>query len=108
MVFISSVSTDLKVPGESVYTASKAGVEACAETLRKELQDQDIKITIIQPGSVRTPMQGEGHGEKTEAVARHEMLEPQEIAKAIRYVLTRPAGTMVANLRIEPLKQNRE
>jgi NADP-dependent 3-hydroxy acid dehydrogenase YdfG len=105
LVFISSVATDIKAIGESVYAASKAGVEAFAETLRKEVAERNIKVSVIQPGSVDTDMQECSDAEKREAVAREAMLHAEEVADAVLYVLTRSSRTDILNLRIEPRLQ---
>ena len=105
LLFVGSISTEIKAKGESVYAATKAGVQAFAETLRKEVADKNIKVSVVQPGSVETEMQECSDDEKREAIARHEMLEADEIAEAIRFVLTRPAASDIVNLRIEPLIQ---
>jgi 3-hydroxy acid dehydrogenase/malonic semialdehyde reductase len=105
LVFVSSVSTEIKAKGESIYAASKAGVEAFAETLRKEVAERQIKVSVIQPGSVDTDMQECSEAEKRAAVARDAMLHSEEVADAIVYVLTRSARTDILNLRIEPRLQ---
>lgn len=105
LVFVSSISTQIKAEGESVYSATKAGVEAFAETLRKEVARENIKVSIVQPGSVNTDMQECSAAEKAEAVAREEMLHAEEVADAILYVLTRSPRTDVLNVRIEPRLQ---
>lgn len=105
LLFVGSISTEIKAEGESVYAATKAGIQAFAETLRKEVADRNIKVSVIQPGSVDTDMQECSDEEKAEAVARAEMLHAAEIAEAIRFVLTRGAATDIVNLRIEPLIQ---
>ncbi|NJB99914.1 SDR family NAD(P)-dependent oxidoreductase [Sphingomonas sp. ABOLD] len=105
LLFVGSISTEIKAKGESVYAATKAGIQAFAETLRKEVASKNIKVSVIQPGSVDTDMQECSDEEKAEAVARAEMLHAEEIAEAIRFVLTRSAASDVVNLRIEPLVQ---
>ena len=105
ILFVSSISVEIKAVGESVYSATKAGIQAFAETLRKEIAAENIKISVIQPGSVRTDMQECSEAEKREAVANDEMLEPEEIADAIVFVLTRSPRADVLNLRIEPRLQ---
>lgn len=105
LVFVSSISTELKVPGESVYSATKAGIEAFAETLRKEIAEEQIRISIVQPGSVNTDMQEGSAEEKAQAVARDEMLHAEEIAECIGFILTRSARADIVNLRIEPRVQ---
>ena len=105
LLFVGSISTEIKAAGESVYAATKAGIQAFAETLRKEIADKGIRVGVIQPGSVDTDMQECSEAEKRAAVARREMLHAGEIAEAIAFVLTRSPGTDVVNLRIEPLIQ---
>lgn len=105
LVFVGSVSSEIKAVGESVYAATKAGLQAFAETLRKELADRAIKVGLVQPGSTATDMQTCSDAEKHDAVANLEMLHAREIAEAIRFMLTRSARADVVNIRIEPLRQ---
>ncbi|MBW8785548.1 MAG: SDR family oxidoreductase [Novosphingobium sp.] len=105
IVLISSISTQIMAPGESVYAATKAGIEAFAETLRKEIRDRNVRISVIQPGSVDTDMQECSEEEKRQAIARDEMLHAEEIAEGVLFVLTRSARADVVTLRIEPRLQ---
>lgn len=105
LLFVGSVSTDIKAEGESVYAATKAGIQAFAETLRKEVAEHNIKVSVIQPGSVSTPMQECSQEEQRQAVADEKMLLPQEIAETILFVLTRSERADIVNLRIEPRLQ---
>ena len=105
LLFVGSISTIIKAEGESVYSATKAGIQAFAETLRKEIADKNIKVSVIQPGSVDTDMQECSQDDKREAGANEEMLHAEEVAEAIVFVLTRSARTDVVNLRIEPRLQ---
>ena len=102
LLFVGSISAEIKAEGESVYSATKAGLQAFAETLRKEVADKNIKVTVIQPGSVATSMQSSNEGEQREAIASHRMLYAEEIAEAIHFALTRSERADVVNLRIEP------
>ena len=105
LVFVGSISTEIKAEGESVYSATKAAIQAFAETLRKEVADKHIKVSVIQPGSVDTDMQECSPEEKRRAIANDEMLHAVEVAEAIEFVLTRSARADVVNLRIEPRRQ---
>ena len=106
LLFVSSISSTIKAPGESVYTSTKAGIDAFAETLRKEISaDKNIKITLIQPGSVGTDMQECSEEEKREAIANDEMLYAEELAETIVFALTRSPRTDVVALRVEPRVQ---
>lgn len=102
LVFVGSISTEIKAVGESVYAATKAGIQAFAETLRKEVADLNIRVTVIQPGSVDSDMQEATLGEKRAAVGSQRMLDASEIAEVIVFALTRSSGADLVNLRIEP------
>jgi 3-oxoacyl-[acyl-carrier protein] reductase len=105
IINLSSSMVRIRQPEYGVYAATKAGVEAFAETLRKEVADKNIKVSVIQPGSVATPMQECSDDDKRQAIADHEMLYPEEIAEAIHFALTRSERADVVNLRIEPRLQ---
>jgi 3-hydroxy acid dehydrogenase / malonic semialdehyde reductase len=105
ILLVGSIAIDIKKPGESVYAATKAGIQAFAETLRKELADSNIKVSVVQPGSVATDMQECTVEEKAAATAKGEMLHAAQVAEAIEFVLTRAADVDIVNLRIEPRLQ---
>jgi 3-hydroxy acid dehydrogenase/malonic semialdehyde reductase len=103
LLFVGSISSTIKAAGESVYAASKAGVDAFAETLRKEIsEDRNIRITVIQPGAAATEMQESSDEQKAAAVSNQEMLLAEDVAEAILFALTRPERSDIVTLRIEP------
>ena len=103
LVFIGSVSADFKSPGTSTYAATKAGIKVFAETLRKEVQEMHIKVTLIEPGSVGADMQEKSPEEQRQAIEKMEMLYAEELAETILFTLTRSARTDVVSMRVEPL-----
>jgi len=105
LILVGSISVEIEKPGESVYAATKAGIQAFAETLHKEVADKNIKVSVIQPGSVATPMQECSADEKAQAIAKHEMLFADEVAEAILFTATRSERADIVNLRIEPVRQ---
>ena len=58
LVFVSSESTRVLMPFTGPYVISKRALEAYAETLRRELFPLGIRVTVIQPGAIRTPLLG--------------------------------------------------
>ena len=105
IVLISSISPEIKAPGESVYAATKGGINNFALTLHKEVGDAGVRVTVIEPGSVGSDMQPCSAEEQREAIANAEMLFAEEIAEAILFVLTRSTRCDIPMLRIEPLRQ---
>ncbi len=67
----------------SVYSATKHGVVGWTEAMNKELGAKGIKSTALCPAFVDTPMTDfvKGH------VKAEEMIRPQDIAEAVRYLL---------------------
>lgn len=53
LFFIGAVSERLRLPGLAAYAASKAGLEAFAETLGKE--ERKKRVTVVRPAAVATP-----------------------------------------------------
>ncbi len=102
IILVGSISVHIKAVGESVYNAAKGGVAAFAETLRKELMRENIRVTLIEPGAINTTMQPFPAEERARLMAAHELLPPEAVADAIFYAATRPAGVDVVTLRIEP------
>jgi len=105
IILVGSISVHIKAVGESVYNASKGGVASFAETLRKELMDDQIRLTLIEPGAIGSAMQPFSADVRDKLMQAYEMLPPTEVADAIMFAATRPPGVDVVTLRIEPLHQ---
>lgn len=56
IVNLSSVSGRIAMPFGGPYSASKFALEAISDSLRRELLASGVKVIVIQPGSVRTPI----------------------------------------------------
>ena len=56
VVFISSSATIVPFPRSEAYGASKAGVDYLANSLRLDLVNEGIDVTLIHPGFVKTPL----------------------------------------------------
>ncbi|KAF5272675.1 hypothetical protein FQA39_LY07702 [Lamprigera yunnana] len=83
----------------NVYTASKHGVTALAEILRKELiaMESKIKISSVSPGIVETELPKCSKA-FTELFNRVPRLQSEDVAEAVMYVLGTPPHVQVAEL----------
>jgi NAD(P)-dependent dehydrogenase (short-subunit alcohol dehydrogenase family) len=83
VVNTSSISGKFGQGWLSVYSATKHGVVGWTEAMNKELAPQGIKSSALCPAFVDTPM--------TEFAKQHvpaeDMIRPQDIAEAVRYLL---------------------
>ncbi|KAJ8952451.1 hypothetical protein NQ314_007524, partial [Rhamnusium bicolor] len=74
----------------NVYPASKHGVTALTETLRRELTAKklNIKITSISPGIVRTDIMSNCNEELIELFASSPALQSEDVVDAVIYALS--------------------
>ncbi|MCI2285832.1 SDR family NAD(P)-dependent oxidoreductase [Colwellia sp. MSW7] len=56
LVFVSSSATILPFPRSEAYGASKAGMDYLANSLRLDLLKENIDVTLVHPGFVKTPL----------------------------------------------------
>ena len=56
LVAVSSLAGFRGLPRSAAYSASKAGMTAFFESVRLDVMDKGINVTIIQPGFIKTPL----------------------------------------------------
>jgi len=59
IVFISSVSPFIGVPGQANYSAAKAGLVGLARSLAKEVASRNVTVNVVAPGLIETDMTSE-------------------------------------------------
>jgi NAD(P)-dependent dehydrogenase (short-subunit alcohol dehydrogenase family) len=77
VVFLSSIGGLVANPYMSPYHASKFGIEAVGDSLRQELRPFGIHVSIVEPGSVATPIWEKARGTAEAVRAR---LTPEQEA----------------------------
>jgi NADP-dependent 3-hydroxy acid dehydrogenase YdfG len=102
IINIGSMSADVREKGSSVYVGTKAGIQGFSETLRKEVNELGIKITLIEPGAVITELHGMEDKDLKEKEQNLEMLLSEDIARAVYYALVQPARCDVVEMKIKP------
>ena len=110
LVNISSVA-GRKVTRDSsgVYAGSKFAVGAISEGLRQELLEDNIRVTIVEPGAVATELADhitdEDARESLGGLLKLEILQAEDIANAIVYAVTQPDRVSVNEILIRPTQQ---
>jgi NADP-dependent 3-hydroxy acid dehydrogenase YdfG len=113
IVNVSSVAGRQADLGSAVYNMTKWGVVGFSEALRQEALHSNIRVTVVEPGFVATELHG--HNELPVVVEGVEkmrsqigdVLEAEDIADAITYVVTRPERVDVNEILIRPTRQRR-
>jgi NAD(P)-dependent dehydrogenase (short-subunit alcohol dehydrogenase family) len=78
----------------AAYSATKFGVVGLSQALHKELSNDGIQVTALCPGFVATAMTDWIEGQ----VPKEEMIQPEDIAEAIRYLLRTSPACMVPEI----------
>jgi NADP-dependent 3-hydroxy acid dehydrogenase YdfG len=101
IVMIASASGRDTYVGEPLYIASKWGVVGLGHAVRKELQASNIRVALIEPGLVDTPLTRGSPVVRPLVEAGGAML-PGDIAEAVVWLLARPRRVSVTELVIRP------
>jgi clavulanate-9-aldehyde reducatase len=113
IVNLSSVAGRRADAGAAVYNMTKFGVHAFSEALRQEALHVGIRVTTVAPGFVETELQGHNVNPlvlRTLERVRDEIgepLQPEDVADAIRYAVTRPPHVCLNEVLARPTKQSR-
>jgi NAD(P)-dependent dehydrogenase (short-subunit alcohol dehydrogenase family) len=96
VIFLSSINASMGMPNASVYCASKAAMNALAKVAANELSSRKIRVNIVSPGPVDTPLFGKtgmtpemmaGFAESLQArLPLGRFGKPEEIAKLAAYL----------------------
>jgi NADP-dependent 3-hydroxy acid dehydrogenase YdfG len=108
-IVIVSSGTGRYIHPSTVYSGTKHAVSAMAESLRREISKDDIRVTSIEPGAVRTEFTSHMREDVRRAVEERlsdmEQLEADDIAAAILYAVTQPPRVNVNILTLYPTQQ---
>lgn len=106
IVTMASGAVDAAQPGLLCYSAAKDAVVQLTKTLATEAGPHGIRVNVVAPGWIRTPMTGR-HGpevqERTEAaMVRMSPLrrvgEPEDIARAVLYLASDASSFMTGQI----------
>ena len=91
IINFSSVSWHLGLPGLLLYETAKAGIEGMTRALARELGPDDIRVTAVVPGNVKTPRQmkwytPEGEAEIVAQQCLKARVMPQHVASLVLFL----------------------
>jgi len=103
VILTSSVAGMIPVVWEPIYTASKHAVQAFTHTVRRQMAPHGVRVGAIQPGPVVTALLDDWPQAKMdEALANGSLMQPEEVADCIVFMLTRPANVTIRDLVLLP------
>jgi len=95
MLLTGSVAGRRAIPG-SLYSSTKWAVTGMGESLRAEVADTPMRVTLIEPGMVDTPF----FDNRPDSA-----LQAEDIARAVMYALSQPAHVDVNEILVRPVNQ---
>lgn len=104
VLMISSMAGVYGFAGEAVYCATKFAQVGFAQGLDKELRGHGIKVGTINPGGVKTEF-AIGKGRTEESVAQSAMLEAEDVAQAVLFACTQPAGSRIIQIQMRTMAE---
>jgi len=113
IVNVSSVAGRTATLGSAVYNLTKWGVVGFSEGLRQEALHSNIRVSCVEPGFVDTELQGHNeHPMVVEAIKKEtarigDLLQADDIARAIVYAVSQPPHVAVNEIMVRPTRQQR-
>jgi 3-oxoacyl-[acyl-carrier protein] reductase len=104
VLMISSMAGVYGFAGEAVYCASKFAQVGFAQGLDKELRPHGIKVGTICPGGVKTEF-ALGLGRTEASVKESAMLEAEDVAQAVLFACTQPAGARIIQIQMRTMAE---
>lgn len=103
LVFVSSSGAKRPDRSGAAYQASKAGLAALAHAAMEEAREDGIRTTVVYPGVTDTAFL-EHRPVPTDAETRRKALKPDDVARAVQFVIDLPARAHVPELLIYPAR----
>jgi 3-oxoacyl-[acyl-carrier protein] reductase len=105
IVNISSLAGKNPFSTGAAYNASKAGLNIFGEALMLDHRYDNVRVCSIMPGSVDTefssgPFDHSGDGSW--------MIQPEDVAEAVSFVVRMPARSMVSSVEIRPSRPKKK
>ncbi|HEY1951330.1 MAG TPA: SDR family oxidoreductase [Gemmatimonadaceae bacterium] len=102
VVSIGSIADRTIFSGNAAYSAAKFGLRAVHEVLRAELRGTGVRTTLISPAATNTEIWNAVTltDPVTKPHSKRPMLEPEDVARAVMFVLTQEERVNVDELRL--------
>jgi NADP-dependent 3-hydroxy acid dehydrogenase YdfG len=109
IVNVSSTAGRVARPGSSVYNLTKFGLNGFTESLRQELIAERVRVSVVEPGTVDTELINHLGDGTRDAVRQQvngiEPLQPDDVADAVAYIVTKPRRVAVNEMLVRAADQ---
>ena len=109
VINITSIAAKEAYAGGNVYCATKAAVDQLSKSMRMDLVHHKVRVSTIAPGAAETEfslVRFKGDKETSKQVYQgFDPLQAEDIAEAVRFIVTRPSRVSIHDLVIMPTAQ---
>lgn len=102
VVFVNSGAGLDAGPQWGAYAASKHGLKALADALRREEHGNGVRVTSVYPGRTATPMQAKVHRQEGREYDPARWIDPESVAAVILTALDLPRDAEIQDLTVRP------
>jgi 3-oxoacyl-[acyl-carrier protein] reductase len=102
IINVASMAGVMGFPNEAVYCATKFAQVGFTQALDRELRPHGIKVGAVCPGGVKTEF-AIGTGRTEEGVAASDMLDAEDVARAVLLMATQSPGSRIMEIRMRPM-----
>ena len=103
IVVTSSVAGHFPVPWEPVYSPSKWAMICFVQTVRRQVYKHGIRVGSVSPGPVVSALLADWPKENLDkAKAAGALIEPEEVADAVLFMLSRPRNVTIRDIVVLP------
>lgn len=107
IVITTSISGNVDIHGEPVYSASKHAVQGFVHTLRRQVLKDGIRVMSIAPGVVATGLWGAARkAEIDQKLVEGKALRAEDVAGAVLFMLAQPRHVTIRDLVMLPQAQD--
>ncbi|WP_222265923.1 SDR family oxidoreductase [Modestobacter marinus] len=97
LVLLGSGAARTPFAGNPAYVASKHGLAGFARSVFLDVRDRDVAVTLLSPGLVAA-----GAGLRAPGVRPEQLLQPADVADAVRWVVGTPARVCPVEVELQP------
>ncbi|WP_079173815.1 SDR family NAD(P)-dependent oxidoreductase [Streptomyces monashensis] len=105
LVNVSSVGGRVVRRNNGIYSATKHAVGAFSEALRQEVTGRGVRVGLIEPGLTATEMATGPGSAAARGLPQNAWLHPEDIARAITFMITQPPHVAVNEIMVRPTAQ---
>jgi NADP-dependent 3-hydroxy acid dehydrogenase YdfG len=106
IVFMNSTAGLTAKAGVGQYSATKHALRAVADSLREEVNADDVRVISVYPGRTAGVLQENLHGIKNMNYRPEMLLQPEDLASVVMNALNMPRTAEVTDIWVRPMKKH--